>query len=319
MATPEVIGIVIASFVGIAGIVCTIYYARKSRKVKLLAYQTSSPVALATAFSPEDDYKLAVTYKRKGFKEERFESIFTRFLRFANVGREPIRREDITRLNPIRIKIEEVRTLDISIARVTRPVNNVAIANRSLSDNSASADITFDYLDYRDGGLIKILTVGGGGTVTILGDIIGMPDGIMNIDEVGSKGALGKAGPWFATLFVLAALVASVFSFYWVTGSWNNAWLLALPFAALIITLLIVIVVYALWPSGKPSFPKSLNLPDWFYSLHFLRYRSDIELPLGYRRETLEGKKRLLEEDIKSLEEESTQKKEMIRWKKDSK
>lgn len=303
----------VAALASIGGFIYAIVYARKSRRIKLLAYQTSNPVALATAFSPEDDYKLAVTYQRKGFRKERLESVFTRFLRFVNLGREPLRREDITHLNPIRIKIEGVRTLDIALAGVTRGVNNVAINNQSLSENSASADITFDYLDYKDGALIKILTVSDEGTAMLSGDIIGMPDGIKNIDEVSSRSTLSKIGPWLATLFVLSSLTVSVFSFYRVTGSWDNVWLLGLPLVALIIPLIIVAVVGStIWPSGRPSFPKSLSLPDWYW-LHSLwspRYRPDIKLRVGSPKETLEDIKRLEEqnklrdEEIKRLKDE---------------
>ena len=320
MSTLQAIYLV-AALASIGGFVFAISYARKSRRIRLLAYETLEPVALATAYSPEDDYKLAVTYQRKGLQEERLESVFTRFLRFANLGREPIRREDITRLNPLKIKIEGVRTLDIALASITRRVNNLAITNQSLSENSAYADITFDYLDYKDGALIKILTVGGEGTVILSGDIIGMPDGIKNIDEVSSESTLNKISPWFAGLFVLASLIVSVFSFYWVTGSWDNVWLLALPFVALIIpTIIILIVASTIWPSGRPSFPRSLNLPDWFHFLRFPRppefprYRSGIESRVGSPKERLEDEILKLDAENKLKDEEIKRLKDELRW-----
>lgn len=308
---------IVAGLASVGGFVYALYYARKSRKMKSLIYETLSSVPLATAYSPEDDYNLAVTYQRKGFQEERFESVFTRFLRFANLGREPIRREDITRANPIRIKVEGVRTLDIALAGVTRTVNNVEITNQSLSENSASADLTFDYLDYKDGGLVKILTVTGEGTAILKGDVIGMPDGIKNVGETSSESRLSKIGKWLAGLFVASSFAISIISYYWVTGSWENVWLVVLPLIALIVPLIIVaLVATTIWPSGRPSFPSSLSLPRWFYSLrlppHLLRER---EFRADSRTETLEEKLRRLKEEnilkdeqIKQLEEES-------RWK----
>lgn len=304
----------VAGLASIGGFSYAIYYARKSRKIKALVYETLSPVPLATAYSPEDDYKLAVTYQRKRGKEERFESVFTRFLRFANLGRESIRREDITPANPIKIKIEGVRTLDITLAGVSRKVNNIKITNQFLRKNSTSAKLTFDYLDYKDGGLIKILTVTGEGAATLTGDVIGMPGGIKNVEETGSESWLGKIGRWLAVLFVSSSFIISIVSYYWVTGSWQYAWLFILPFIALIIPLIFVLVVAAtVWPSGRPSFPASLKLPDWFRSLELFHYRSVIEFRRGSQRETLDEETQRLKEDklmyekIKRLKEERRQ------------
>ena len=307
----------VAGLASIGGFSYAIYYARKSRKIKFLVYQTASPVALATAFSPEDDYKLGVTYQRKGFEEERFESVYTRFLRFANLGKESIRHEDITRINPIKIKIEGVRTLDIALVSMTRTVNNITITNQSLSENSASADLTFDYLDYKDGGLIKILTVGGEGVIALSGDVIGMPDGIKNVDEAGSESWLSKIGTWLAGFFVLSSLVVSIFSYYWTTGSWHNAWLLALPFIALIVPIIIILFVSAtIWPSGRPSFPAALRLPEWFHYLQFPlpRNKLDVELRTETRRGMLEDTIRRVEEENKLKDEEIKRLKEKSRW-----
>jgi len=307
----------VAGLASIGGFAYVFYYARKSKKIKYLVYETTSPVPLATAYSPEDEYKLAVTYQRKGRQEERFESIYTRFLRFANLGRESIRRDDITHVNPIKLKVDGVRTLDIALAAVTRKVNNIEITNQSLPGNSASADLTFDYLDYNDGGLIKILTVTGGGTVNLIGDVIGMPDGIKNIDEARSEGWLGKIGAFLAALFIFSSFAISIASYYWITGSWQNVWLLALPFVALIIPLIIVALVAAtIWPSGRPSFPSSLNPPSWFFSLrvpyHIFR---NLELREDSLAQTLEEKTKRLKEENILLEGKVKRLEEETRWK----
>ena len=112
MSILGIIGIV-GGVIGVLGIIYTIYYGRRSQREKFLMYEISPPIALAQAFSPEDDYKLSVLFQRKGEPEEKIESVFTTFLKFANLGKEPIRGTDIAPANPLRVNIEGTRTLDI--------------------------------------------------------------------------------------------------------------------------------------------------------------------------------------------------------------
>jgi hypothetical protein len=100
MTVLEGVGL-IGGVVSVAGLLCAIYYARKSRRVKMLVYDTSWSVPLATAQSPEDEYSLSVIFRRKGEAEERIANAHVRFLRFANLGKEPIRRSDIAPANPL--------------------------------------------------------------------------------------------------------------------------------------------------------------------------------------------------------------------------
>lgn len=304
----------VAGLASIGGLLYAIIYARRSRKIKFLVYDISGSIPLAIAYSPEDDYKLAVVYKRKRLKEERIESVYTRFLRFINFGREPIRREDITRKNPIRIKVEGVRTLDISLVSTTRPVNNIRIARQSLYDNKASADLTFDYLDHRDGGLVKILTVGGEGTVTLAGDIIGMPDGIKSCDEISTGKVSSKIGPWLAGLFIFSSLVVSILAYNWITGSWQYFWVVTLPLIALIVPLIIIAIVALAWPAGGPSFPSTLNLPDWARSLQFLHIAPHAITRIDNRFSTMYDTVQRLELETKVKEEEIKHLKEENKW-----
>jgi hypothetical protein len=305
----------VAGLASIGGFVLAIYYARKSRRMKVLIYETTSPVALATSYSPEGDYKLAVTYQRKGFQEERFESVYTRFLRFANLGRESIRREDIAPANPIQVKIDGVRTLDIALTQVSRRVNNIEITGQSISENSASAGLAFDYLDHDDGGLIQILTVTSQGAVSLMGDVIGMPNGIRNVDETHSETRLSKLGPALAILFLASSLAISIMSYRWITGSWRNGWLLSLPFIALGIALIIIALATTIWPSGKPAFPRSLSTPSWFGSLLMAHgvFR-EVQSQADSVQEAAEQKLKRLEGEAAMKEEEIRRLKEELRW-----
>jgi len=271
MTTIEAIGI-IGTLASIAGLIYAIYYAKNSRRVKLFLYDTSWSVPLATAQSPEEDYILSVLFQRKGQGEERLSSAHVSFLRFANLGKEPIRGTDIAPANPVRVSVKGCRVLDIALAGASRPVAKVVVSGVVLGKEESHADIAFDFLDYQDGGVVKILTEGVRGKVMLTGDIIGMPSGIRRCDEVRSLGLLNKLGCTLGVLFQIAALVVSVFVFRWITGSWQNIWVLCLPFIALVLPGVIIgIVASTIWPDQEVSLPQSLALPQWFRSL--LRYR----------------------------------------------
>ena len=273
MGRLDALGIV-GGLASIAGVIYAVYIARKTQRVKLLLYADSFPVALASAVSPEDDYELAVIFRPKGGHEERIESAHVRFLRFANLGREPILRNDIAPSNPLRIEVTDVRTLDISLTAVSRTVCRVELTNQTYSEGNASAQISFDFIDYKDGAVVKVLTVGRKGSAKLCGDIIGMPDGIRRADQLRPKALLGKIGCGLAALFELASVASVPLIFYWVTGAWTHAWLLILPFVALFApAIMIVIIASTIWPEAAPPFPESLELPVWARRLAFRESR----------------------------------------------
>lgn len=268
----EAIGLV-SGVASIAGFIYALYYARSSRRIKLLSYEVSPPVALATAVSPEDNYSLSVIFQRAGESEERIGSVYVRYLKMANLGREPIRGEDIAPANPLRVFSKGVRVLDISLTSVTREVNRLALQEEATSSDESSTKITFDFLDHMDGALLKILTVGGKGTIRLAGDIIGMPEGIKSAGDLRNFSLLDGLGCLLSALLELSALVMAGMVFYWVTGSWTKIWLLALPLVALIVPILIIALVGStLWPESKPLFPKNLTAPRWFHRLQMRQY-----------------------------------------------
>jgi hypothetical protein len=277
MNTLEAIGL-IGGLASIAGLLYAIYYARKNRREKLLVYDTSWSVPLATAQSPEDDYTLSVSFQRKGHEEERISSVHVQFLRFANIGKEPIRRTDIAPANPLRINVDKGRALDISLSGTSRSVTKVEVSYIELGVERSHADVTFDFLDFEDGGVIKVLTKGGKAKLTLKGDIIGMPDGIRKSDDVRSLGFINKIGCALGGMFQLSALVLAVFAYRWITGSWAHIWILILPFVALFLPAIIIAIIAAtIWPGSDVSLPATLGLPRWFRRLPHYRMLRDPE------------------------------------------
>ncbi|MEO1074991.1 MAG: hypothetical protein AAFX41_03375 [Bacteroidota bacterium] len=252
----------------VAGLVYAFYYAKRSQRIKLFAYESSLRVPLATAVSPEDGYELSVLFKKANQEPELIEGVDVQFIRFANLGREPIRRADIAPSNPVRIRIFGPRVLDISLAGSNRSVTNIGLSELVVKDDVSESSLTFDFLDHKDGGTIKVISAGGKGSAQIVGDVIGMPDGIKRVRDIKPRNWLGGLGIFLSVTLWLSAFAACAFAYKVLLGSWAAAWLMILPIVALILPLVLVLIVSEkFWPSNKPALPETLSIPKWFYSL----------------------------------------------------
>lgn len=278
MTTLEAIGL-IGGIASIAGFVYAIYYARTTARRKELVYDATPAVPLATIVAPEDEQALKITFRRRGEEsEEVIRSAFVRFLRFANLGREPIRKSDIAPSNPLRLMVSGVRVLDISSAGARREVSRIEVTPVEQTTEGASALISFDFLDHFDGGLIKILTTEPEGEVQLLGDIIGMPEGIKTAADLRPRGVLNTLGCTLGVLLQISALVLTPLVYRWTTGGWEYVWLLVLPVLAVLLPgVLVGIIASTIWPDTEPRFPRELSPPKWFFWQ--LRYLEPIRPP----------------------------------------
>jgi hypothetical protein len=250
----------VAGAASLAAIPIALYYARRQgQKQKLLAYAPRIarwPLVSARSLAA---YQLAVVYTKAGGQDERIDAAFVHFLRFANFGREPIRREDIAPHNRLRIQVEGTRVLDFAIEAVRRSVCAIALEQNIPSGEFEEANVDFDFLDYHDGALVRILTISPPKRVELVGDIVGMPAGIVRADEVRKRPFLGWVGGTLSVLGVLGVLALTAAIFRWVTGSWSNVWLLALPLVGLVLLLTLIIAISeTIWPKSGLQFPKEL-------------------------------------------------------------
>ncbi|HSU12533.1 hypothetical protein [Longimicrobium sp.] len=265
MTTLEAIGL-IGGIASIAGFIYAIYYARSATRRKELQFDVTPAVPLATALSPDDEFSLSIRYQRKGAEEEIIDSAFVRFVRIANLGREPIRNSDIAPANPLRLEVHSPRVLDISGAGVRREVTNFRVVAPELRADGGTALIQFDFLDHLDGGLVKVLTTAPGGEIKVLGDVIGMPEGVKSASEAKSSGLLDIVGCSLGIVLQLAALVLTPLVYRWTTGSWDYVWLLVLPVLAVLLpALLVSVIASTIWPDSEPNFPTELAPPRWFF------------------------------------------------------
>lgn len=262
---------------------------RRNRRVKALAYEHTGAIPLATASRHFKDYELSIVYRPgEDMPEERIESAYVTYIRFANFGKEPIRAADIAPANPLRIVIEGVRVLDISLSSSCREVSQIRVGNPVLDENQSSAAVGFDFLDYEDGGMIRILTAGWNKKVKLqlAGDIIGMRSGIAKSDaEPPHQKVWGKIGMAMLAVSEVAAFAGAAYVYKLVNGSWGSAWLMIVPVVAFFMPLALAgIVSDTIWPASvkRKRYPKALALPRWLGPVPGLLYGPGYGWPLMF-------------------------------------
>jgi hypothetical protein len=267
--------VLVLTILGLAGTAVlgsyAIYDQRRNRRVKRLVYDTIT-VPLATAFRNDEGYKVSIQLERPGTDPRIFDAAYLTFVRFANFGREPIRKDDIAPANPLIVEAETDapgEILDVSLSSSSRRVTSVAVGDTINLAQSAQSRIVFDFLDYHDGGIIRVLSSAQPTSVKLRGDIIGMRTGIVAADQPPSRRR--KVMRWALGILMVAiefaAITASVFAFRWVTGSWHNGWVVGLLPIAFVLPLAMFVLVAALFDSRARGFPPELAYPKWIRAI----------------------------------------------------
>jgi hypothetical protein len=110
---------------------------------------------------------------------KRIPTLTSTYVWFLNEGRRPIRRDDIAPRQPIRIQLTQdglaVDILEVVVRKTTRE----SIAFKAIAAAQGAAELSFDFLDYRDGALVEILHTGPSWVkADVSGVILGCPKGI---------------------------------------------------------------------------------------------------------------------------------------------
>jgi len=141
--------------------------------------------------------------------------------------------------------------------------------------------VSFDFLDFKDSAIVRVLTDAPRVAVSHKGTIIGMPQGIVNRRDLEKRPILNPLGCALGVLLQLTAIVGALWIFRAATGSWNLLWVLLLPVLALVLPgTLVALVVSFLWPKG-PQWPKKPSMPEWFISRHMLSRDLLFDEPFG--------------------------------------
>jgi len=263
----------IGTFVGLA---LTVIYSRRADRRKMLVHDVAPPLALANILPDRTDHRLSIVYEREGSPAMNVRGAFLRFIQLGNLGKEPIRRDDIAPGDPLRLEVDGARVLDMAVSAVSRDVINFGLTPFSESPGGKTSSLmSFDFLDSQDGALIRVLTDNAAARLRIAGTIIGMPQGVLRTGDLGQNRVLNAVGCGLAVLLQLSAIAGALFIFRTVTGGWSSLWIFLLPIAALFLPAIVVgLVASTVWPSG-PRWPGALSIPDWFVSTYSMRRDMD--------------------------------------------
>jgi hypothetical protein len=133
MLALTVLGLVGTAVLGIYAI----YDQRRNRRVRRLVYDTFT-VPLATAFRNDEGYKVSIQLERPGQDAQTFDAAYLTFVRFANFGREPIRKDDIAPASPLVLEAETDAPGEILAESDHRGVSDVVEAYRTAGHLGAA-------------------------------------------------------------------------------------------------------------------------------------------------------------------------------------
>lgn len=258
-----VLGIV-GVILGVVSLIYAVYVTRKSKREKRLSYEVLSPVPIAHVVSKESGYSLKIVYERPGEDPKTIDRAVLQYLRFTNFGRVPIRKDDLTQDDPLRVVVKGGNVLDISIASVTRAVCGISLANLQQEIAEAYAHIDLAFLDYQDGALVQIVTDSIESAASLEGTIVGMSEGILQTKQVDQSAVSGWGCIIPAVLQILAIAAVPLLYRRW-AGTWENALLLFLPVGALVLPLAITLLgAFVISPLTGIRFPEPLAAPSWY-------------------------------------------------------
>lgn len=154
---------IISLLIGVLGIFLAYYFYHKAKKDKAPVFSRQTFYIIRPNLATRRNIEVR-------YKDKKVEKLTLTRLAFWNNGKEPIRREDISSSDPLKIiATDNVNIFDIEI-KYQNQVNNFSIEKRS--DNSA--DILFDFVNYNDGIVLDIYHNGDGNeSVYLKGTFIG--------------------------------------------------------------------------------------------------------------------------------------------------
>ncbi|HYG09842.1 MAG TPA: hypothetical protein VD835_07715 [Pyrinomonadaceae bacterium] len=178
---------IFGTLASVMGLIYAWVVARRSDRKKKLTYDVNYPLELASVLPDRIEHRLSITYERVGAEPVNIKGAYLWLITLGNLGKEPIRREDIAPSDRLRVVIRNAKVLDIAKAGITREVINFDVVPfEEKADGLAESIISFDFLDYRDAASIRVLTDSAEARITVQGTIIGMPEGIKAQDELGT-------------------------------------------------------------------------------------------------------------------------------------
>jgi hypothetical protein len=162
--------------------------------------------------------------------------------------------------------------LDITVASVSRQVINFGLSPlEDSNDLKGVSRLAFDFLDYRDGAVLRILMDKPTAQLDVRGTVIGIPTGIYQVDELRNSGSKRLLRLLAVFLVSMLIWIIPLLSLFHISGQLSpspkvSPWMGPI-FVVCFIVMMIFMYFTVPWISSPDRrWPKSLGLPDWFVS-----------------------------------------------------
>lgn len=175
---------VVGTIITLVSLVLAFVFYKKSIRVKKLAYFVTDPIPIASVVSTPSGYRVSLLIEREGRDTIKADEAYLFFVRLSNLGREPIRKTDMSVKDPIHLKVKEANVLDAIVIKESRPSIDFSAVEFIKDKNEWITSIIFDFLDNRDGVLIRVLTDSPNAAISMEGTVIGMPLGIQYVPGI---------------------------------------------------------------------------------------------------------------------------------------
>lgn len=223
----------------------------------------------------ETGHRLSIIYEREGQEPLNIKGAYIRFVRVGNVGLEPIKQDDIASQDPLRIEIKNARVLDLVVDGISRKTINFTFGPYQKGENTTVGVFTFDFLDQFDGVLFRVLTDNPHAQISVLGTIIGMPQGIRYRNEVTHQ--MGGSCLGLILSFAWVGLLSIWLTRFYPIGKTKPPetlpWHLSLLFFAVLFGVPLLLMALSEKLFSRVKWPNDLLLPGWYIQQKLARNR----------------------------------------------
>jgi hypothetical protein len=186
----------VSLILGVLSVVLAIAYYHWGVNTKLFCYTTKKRVVIDSTTTGENPIRVT-------FSGEPITTLAQTHIAIWNNGRQTIRREDISALDPVRIvATKQARILSAEIAITNRPSNGIAIYHDRFAN---VITVEFEFLDYKNGAVIKLYHTGAIHDIDLVGTIKGT-DRLIDTNQMSRRG-IAIAGRltdrWSTLMFLL--------------------------------------------------------------------------------------------------------------------
>lgn len=141
----------ITLLLAIGGIIFTIFFYFKSKKIKLPTYMVRTVNLVKEKIQKIDTVQIL-------YSGEKVSNLSISKIAFWNAGKETINSNDVAINNTLKVKIhDDFNILDAEVLYQKNSANDFKI---KISENHKNIDISFDYFDYEEGLVLQIFHTG---------------------------------------------------------------------------------------------------------------------------------------------------------------